>query len=129
MRVCRKAVVIISNGTPDKRLPFLESFKYESDTISSFELELNSMSHLINVLRTELKDKPLSYALKDPELLKKALGMVQETQQRRREQEERKDPRKRLLRLMMKAAQMKLNKTSHPETTESTIKEPEVKSE
>lgn len=79
MRVSRKAVVIISNGTPDKRLPFLECFKSESDTISSFELELNSMSHLINVLRTELKDKPLSHALKDPELLKKALAMVQET--------------------------------------------------
>jgi hypothetical protein len=37
------------------------------------------MSHLINILRSELKDKPLSYALKDPELLKKAIGMVQET--------------------------------------------------
>jgi hypothetical protein len=79
LRVSRKAVVIISNGTPDKRLPFLHSFKSEGDTVTSFELELNSMSHLINILRTELKDKPLSHALKDPELLKRAMAMVQET--------------------------------------------------
>jgi hypothetical protein len=54
----------------------LDSFKSDNDKLSHYEIELNSMSHLINVLRTELKDKPLSHALKDPELLKKALAIV-----------------------------------------------------
>ena len=77
LRVSRKAVVIISNGTPDKRLPYLLSFTDPSThTILHFELELSSMSHLINILRTELKDRPLSHVLKDPELLKKALLMA-----------------------------------------------------
>ena len=61
------------------------------------------MANLINILRTELKDKPLSHALKDGELLKMAIQQTIEIQERKRAEEEKKDPRKRLLRLMMRA--------------------------
>ncbi len=64
---------------------------------------MSHLANLINILRTELKDKPLSHALKDGELLKKAIMQTIEAQERKRAEEEMKDPRKRLLRLMLKA--------------------------
>jgi hypothetical protein len=54
-------------------------------------------------LRTELKDKPLSHALKDGDLLRKAILLAMQAQEQKRAEEEAKDPRKKLLRLMLKA--------------------------
>jgi hypothetical protein len=39
-RVCSEAVIIISNGTAEKRLPFLEDF-CPGSAIEVFELELS----------------------------------------------------------------------------------------
>jgi hypothetical protein len=80
MRVSRKAVVIISSGTPDKRLPFLIGFTEGLYKIEHFELQLSNLANIINILRTELKDKPLSHALKDGDLLKRALMQAMEAQ-------------------------------------------------
>jgi protoheme ferro-lyase len=76
LRVSSKAVIIISNGTPEKRLPYLEEFTEGKSTIEHFELQLNNLANIINILRTELKDKPLSHALKDPEMLRKAITLT-----------------------------------------------------
>jgi protoheme ferro-lyase len=105
LRVSAKAVVLISSGTPDKRLPFLEEFTEGKMKIDHFELELSHLANLINILRTELKDRPLSHALKDEELLRRAIIMTIEAQEKKRMEEESKDPRKKLLRLMLKAKQ------------------------
>lgn len=78
VRVSREAVVIISSGTPEKRIKFFEEFTEPLThlwkiKIEHFEIELSKLAQLINILRTDLKDKPLSHALKDKEYFKKAL--------------------------------------------------------
>jgi hypothetical protein len=103
LRVSTKAAILISSGVPDKRLPYLEEFTEGKLKIEHFELELSHLANLINILRTELKDKPLSHALKDEELLRRAIKATIEAQERKRMEEESLDPRKKLLRLMLKA--------------------------
>lgn len=73
MRVASKAVVIVSSGTPEKRLKYLEEYTNNEHKIEYFELELSKLAQLINILRTNMKDKPLSHALKDKEVFTKAL--------------------------------------------------------
>lgn len=78
IRVSRKAVVIISSGTPEKRIPYLTEFIETSPsagkvTIEDYKLEISNLANLINILRTEMKDRPLSHALLDREVLKQAL--------------------------------------------------------
>lgn len=73
VRVSSKAVVIISSGTPEKRLKFLEEYTDYNNKIEHFELELSQLAQLINILRTNMKDKPLSHALKDKEIFGKAI--------------------------------------------------------
>lgn len=103
LRVSTKGVVLISSGTPEKRVPFLEEFTEGKCKIEHFELELSHLANLINILRTELKDRPLSHALKDEDLLRRAIMATIEAQEKKRMEEESKDPRKKLLRLMLKA--------------------------
>jgi len=103
VRVSRKGVIIVSSGTPEKRLPFLTEFTKGKCKIEHFELELSHLANLINILRTELKDKPLSHALKDPDILRRAMQLATAATERKRAEEEAKDPRKKLLRLMLKA--------------------------
>lgn len=84
LRVSSKAAVIVTSGTPEKRIPYLTEFSEEyaesqngvKYQIDHFELELSHLANLINILRTELKDKPLSHALKDGDLLRKAIQLA-----------------------------------------------------
>ena len=78
LRVSRKAVVIVSSGTPEKRIPYLTEFTDGRYKIDQIGLELSHLASLINILRTELKDKPLSHALKDPDLLRRAMQIAME---------------------------------------------------
>jgi len=81
IRVCRHSTIIISCGTEEKRMPYLEEFT--KDICSSIEvtqIELSKLAQLINILRSELKDKPLSYALKDKAVFMKAMMIMAEDQ-------------------------------------------------
>jgi hypothetical protein len=76
IRVSSLATVIITSGVEKKRMPNLTEFSQEAapnSSIEVYELELSTSAQLINILRTELKDKPLSHALKDRNILKKAM--------------------------------------------------------
>ena len=44
VRVSRKAVVIISSGTPEKRMKFLKEYTENKHRIEYFELELSSLA-------------------------------------------------------------------------------------
>eukprot|EP00350_Pseudokeronopsis_sp_OXSARD2_P008188 CAMPEP_0170553702 /NCGR_PEP_ID=MMETSP0211-20121228/11534_1 /TAXON_ID=311385 /ORGANISM="Pseudokeronopsis sp., Strain OXSARD2" /LENGTH=166 /DNA_ID=CAMNT_0010862207 /DNA_START=334 /DNA_END=834 /DNA_ORIENTATION=- len=106
VRVSREAVIIISSGTPEKRMQFFEDFtapfnEQNKITIEHFEIELSKLAQLINILRADLKDKPLSHALKDKDYLKKAL--LEMIQIENKKIEEVKDPKRKLLNLMLKA--------------------------
>ena len=54
-------------------MPLFSEFTENKYKIDHCELELSKLANFINILRTELKDKPLSHALKDKEILKNAL--------------------------------------------------------
>ena len=44
VRVAKKAVVIVSSGTPDKRMKFLKEYTQNKHKIEYFELELSSLA-------------------------------------------------------------------------------------
>lgn len=62
----------ITNGVESKRLATFEKLA-EGCEITSHKIELSNLSTLINILRTGLKDKPLSSAKDNPLLLQYAL--------------------------------------------------------
>ena len=75
LRVARHSVVVISSGTPDRRMKYFNEFLEGRFTeIEHKQLEVSQLAQLINILRTDLKDKPISHAIRqEPEVLKKAL--------------------------------------------------------
>ena len=74
-RVAREATVIITSGTPDRRMHYFTEFlDGQFEEIIHHKIEVSNVAHLINLLRAELKDKPLSHAIKkDPEVFKHAI--------------------------------------------------------
>ena len=110
LRVASHSVVVISSGTPNKRMQsFAEFLNGRYSSIEHKEIELSQLSQLINLLRNDLKGKPLSYAMRqEPEILKKALQEMGRIQRERKLAEEAKtDPRKKLLHLLMRASALK----------------------
>lgn len=105
-RVCKPSGCIyeISNGTPEKRLAFFKKylFGYEFE-IEHHEQDLSRMARLINILRSDLKDKPLSHAFKQVDVLKGALMQIVEAE---REKDlvinKDDDPKKKLMKMMLR---------------------------
>ena len=106
LRVCRTATVIITSGTPDKRLKFFKETC--AVKIEHHKIEVSKLASLINILRSELKDKPLSHAIKnDPAVLKKALQEMAYLERVKQLTEAAKtDPRQKFQLLMIKAARL-----------------------
>ena len=102
MRVCSKATVIITSGGPDKRLPVFEKV---CSNIQYEKIEVSKLAQLINILRTELGNKPLAEAMKnDSKVLKDAMEELAAIERiKRLEQEAKTDLRKKLALLMYKA--------------------------
>jgi hypothetical protein len=77
MRVNSKATILITSGTPEKRMHYFEKYLESEglcEKIDQFKIELSNLAQLINLLRTELKDKPLSEAMKnDAKVFKKVM--------------------------------------------------------
>jgi len=77
VRVCKKGghTIIITHGTPEKRMSDFISYECSKDvTITYKKIVLSDLAQLINLLRTNLQDKPLRHALENKEYLKKAIG-------------------------------------------------------
>jgi len=102
MRVCTKATVIITSGSPEKRLPVFEK---ACTDIHYEKIEVSKLAQLINILRTELGSKPLAESLKnDSKVFKDAMEELAAIERiKRLEQEAKVDPRKKLALLMYKA--------------------------
>ena len=62
MRVCRICTILVTSGTPEKRMGYFEKYR-DCERIEPVRIELSNLAQLINLLRTELKDKPLSAAM------------------------------------------------------------------
>lgn len=63
------STIIITNGTPEKRLTDLNDFMLEKGyqvDVKYEEIDLSKLSQMINIMRSKLGDKPLSAAIKDP---------------------------------------------------------------
>ena len=111
IRVSSIATVIISSGTPDRRMNLFNEF-VDDKTVLKIEhkkCDISNIAGLINILRSELKNKPLSYALReDPTILKKAMEELARINQEKRMAEAAKtDPRKKLMLLILKAKHKK----------------------
>ena len=109
-RVARVATVIITSGTPDRRMHYFTEFlENQYSKIEHHKIEVSNVAQLINILRTELKNKPLSHAIKnEPEVFKTALKELARIKQEKELQEQAKtDPRAKLLLLMLKAKHAK----------------------
>jgi len=110
MRVCKIATIIVSSGTPERRLHMFEEFLGDVK-VESFRIEISKLAQLINILRTELKDKPLKDAVKgdNVEVFKNAMmKMVRYEKEKKLEEQiqifgKKADPRSKLMLLMLKA--------------------------
>lgn len=68
------SVIIITNGTPAKRMADFEQFgEGLAVSITHHEIQLSNLSQMINIMRSKYGDKPLSHIVKEPEMLKYAL--------------------------------------------------------
>ena len=88
-RVARVATVIITSGTPDRRMHYFTEFlENQYSKIEHHKIEVSNVAQLINILRTELKNKPLSHAIKnEPEVFKTALKELARIKQEKELQE------------------------------------------
>ena len=88
-RVARVATVIITSGTPDRRMHYFTEFlENQYLKIEHHKIEVSNVAQLINILRTELKNKPLSHAIKnEPEVFKTALKELARIKQEKELQE------------------------------------------
>jgi hypothetical protein len=69
-RVCSVATILISSGTPERRNHYFNEFLVDEgliERIDHFKVETSKLAQLINLLRTEMKDKPLKDSVKGPE--------------------------------------------------------------
>jgi len=69
-RVSSTATILISSGTPERRQHYFNEFLIDvglTEKIDSFKVETSKVAQLINILRTELKGKPLSESVKSAE--------------------------------------------------------------
>ena len=76
VRVCKENghALIITHGTPEKRMKDFKSYECSKNTIiRNKKISLSDLAQLINLLRTDLQDKPLKYALENQEYLKTAV--------------------------------------------------------
>lgn len=106
MRVCRTATVIVTSGTPEKRMHYFE--KVCSRTIEYKQIEVSKLAQLINILRTELKGKPLADAMKDDhKVFKEAMHELAAIERiKRLEAEAKTNPKVKLALMMYKAKRM-----------------------
>lgn len=101
MRVCREATVVITSGSPAKRMPVFETV---CSKIEYHKVEVSKLAQLINILRTSIGNKPLSHVMKETNLLKDAMEELAAIERiKRLEQESQTDKSKKLALLLYKA--------------------------
>lgn len=110
LRVASHSVVVITSGTPDRRMSYFTEFlEGQYSAIDYEEVEISQLAQLINIMRNELGNKPLSHAVRqEPEILRKALIEMQRIKKERELAREAKtDPRKKLLYLLFRAKNLR----------------------
>lgn len=113
MRVTRKggAVVIITNGTPVKRLSDLQSFTSDySVKIEYQKIQLSKLSQMINIMRANLGNKPLSSVMKDTRVLKYTLDEMVKIEKLKKEEALLADPKTKMFGMLLKATRLKKEK-------------------
>jgi len=121
-RVASTATVIITSGTPDRRMHYFTEFlEGQYSEIVNHKIEISNVAHLINILRAELKNKPLSHAIKkDPEVFKKAIAEMARIKREKELAEAAKtDPKSKLLLLLLKGKRMKEKEAEEAKAAEA----------
>lgn len=110
MRVTRKggAVVIITNGIPIKRLTDLQSFTSDFDCkIEHSKISLSKLSQMINIMRANLGNKPLSSVMKDTKVLKYTLDEMVKIEKLKKEEALLANPKTKMFGMFLKAARLR----------------------
>ena len=78
-RVCKPGgyIIVISHNKPEKREKEFMEYVGSEKKISFEVFKLSNLAQLINILRAQYPDKPLSHSLKDKDILANALKEVQ----------------------------------------------------
>ena len=71
------------------------------------KIELSTLSHMINIMRTKLGNKPLSHAMKDPQILKVAIEEIQRINKMKKEDELYNNPKTKLFGMMLRAKRLR----------------------
>ena len=117
VRVCAKNgnAVIVTHGPPAKRMDDLNSYECRKQVdLYSQKISLSDLAQLINLLRTDLQDKPLSYAFKSKDCVKNAM---KELFLIKKEEELliSKNPKHKMIGLMLKARRTKQEQEKNEE--------------
>ena len=107
------ALVIITNGTPEKRMNDYMKFAEEMNQpveITHKKVELSKFSQLINIMRSKLGNKSLKQGVKDPAVLKYTMEEMVRIQNRKKEEELMADKRTTMLGMILKAKRLKEEK-------------------
>lgn len=119
-RVSSIATILISSGTPERRQHYFNEFLDEPgliERIDNFRVETSKLAQLINILRTEMKGKPINDSMKSDEGIKsftRAFMKMARIEKLRKLEENianyRKstNPKDKLMCLMLKAQQLKM---------------------
>jgi len=110
LRVTRKggAVVIITNGIPQKRVNDINSFLEDQQfSMEYHKIELSKMSQMINIMRSNLGNKPLTHAMKDPALIKYTLNEMIRLQRIKKEETLLANPKTKMMGMLLKASRLK----------------------
>ena len=113
LRVTKKggAVVIITNGTPEKRLNDLTTFSEDFDVKIAYEkVELAKLSQMINIMRSTMGNKPLSHAMKDVSVIKKTLEEMVRLDKIKKEDALMADKKTKIFGMLLKANRLKKEK-------------------
>lgn len=124
LRVTKKggAVVIITNGTPEKRLKDFESFSGGHDVkIDYKKVELAKLSQMINIMRSTMGNKPLSHCMKDVSVLKKVMEEMVRIDKVKKEDALMADKKTKLFGMLLRSQRLKREKEQEEKEKEEAI--------
>ncbi|CAD8072237.1 unnamed protein product [Paramecium primaurelia] len=82
-----KQLLFVSHSSHQKRINIMEQV-FENRNVYETKIKLSGQAELINIIRTRLKDKPLSYVLKDKESLVQCINEYKQSQKQQKQQQQ-----------------------------------------
>ncbi|CAK81223.1 unnamed protein product (macronuclear) [Paramecium tetraurelia] len=82
-----KQLIFVSHSSHQKRINIMEQV-FENRNVFETKIKLSGQAELINIIRTRLKDKPLSYVLKDKASLVQCINEYKQSQKQQKQEQQ-----------------------------------------